>query len=302
MKNLFKSQRGSTIVIFSLLAVIIIGFTSLVTDIGMVAVYKAKLTHAVDSAALAGAQELIYNDYPVHIKVDEYLSENGFPDHSAEIDTDSNSVRVTAFHRVEYKLARLLGYTSKEIHATAKAKVLPVIGVNQGIRPFAIEAFDFEFGETYVLKQGGGSGNSGNYGAVELGGRGAQIYFQNIVEGYNDRLMVGDYINTEPGNMSGPTENGINHLISQCNHIPKCTHSSFDPDCPRIITVIIVDNMNVNGRSSVQIIGFASFFLEGVAGSGNKSEVTGRFIRTVTSGENGDFNQDFGLYGVKLVE
>lgn len=304
MKGILKSQRGSTLVIFGLCAVILIGFVSLVTDIGMMALDKAKLTNAVDAAALAGAQELIYNNYPPEVRASEYLHKNGFPDESVTValEDDGTAIRVSASYNVKFGLAKVLGFSSKDVYATAKGKVLPVIGVNSGVRPFAIKEQELQFGVQYMLKEGGGNGDTGNYGGIELGGNGANVYYNNIVNGYNSRLMVGDVIDTEPGNMSGPTEAGIEHLIDSCTHNPRCTFDNYETDCPKVITVVIVDNIDINGRSSVTIKGFASFFLEGVNGSGNDSEVTGRFIKTVTSGEVGESQEDYGLYGVKLME
>ena len=304
MKRFLKSQKGSAFVIFGLSAVILIGFVSLVTDVGMMALHKAKLTHAVDSAALAGAQELVYHIYSAESRATEYLNKNGYLNDSIDVDIeeDGTAVRVTASYEVKLGLARVLGYSSQNVYATAKGKVLPVIGVNKGARPFAIENQDLEFGMQYTLKEGGGDGTTGNYGGIALGGRGANVYYNNIVDGYNDRLMVGDYIDTEPGNMSGPTENGINQLINECTHTPKCTYDHFDPNCPRVITVIIIDSLDVNGRATVQITGFASFFLEEVTGSGSESEVIGYFIKTITSGELGESQEDYGLYGVRLME
>lgn len=304
MRKLLRNQKGSTFIFFAVSAVFLIGFSALVTDIGMVTLHKARLSNAVDAAALAGAQELIYNNHSPEHKAKQYFEKNGYPSDSVNIDLeeDGSALRVTASYEVKFILGKVLGFNSNTVSATAKGKVLPIIGVSNGVRPFAIENQTLEFGTEYVLKAGGGDGNSGNYGGVSLGGNGANVYYNNIVDGYNGRLMVGDLIYTEPGNMSGPTQSGIDYLLTQCNHTPKCNHESFNPDCPRIITVIIIDTLVVSGRAQVQIIGFASFFLEGVAGSGNESEVTGRFIRTVTSGEVSESQGDFGLYGVRLME
>jgi hypothetical protein len=41
---------------------------------------------------------------------------------------------------------------------------MAVTSVFKGIRPFAIEEQEFEFGALYTLKEGGGSGSNGNYG------------------------------------------------------------------------------------------------------------------------------------------
>lgn len=114
----------------------------------------------------------------------------------------------------------------------------------------------------YILKEGGGDGTNGNYGGLELCGSGASTYLSNIINAYDGPLSVGDYVSTEPGNMSGPTSQGINTLIRECNHVPKCTYDNYEPDCPRIITVVVVDSLAVNGRKDVKTVGFATFSKE----------------------------------------
>lgn len=304
MKNIIKNQKGATITIFALAAVVLLGFTALVTDIGLLVVHKARLTNAVDAAALAGAQDVIDSPGAAKAAASNYLEKNGYLNDSFEFELVKcrEAIRVSASHEVKFGLARVLGFSSKTVHATAVGRAFPITKVNKGVRPFAIENKDFEFGVRYTLKKGGGNGNTGNYGCVSLGGTGANVYENNIINGYTGSLKVGDIIQTEPGNMSGPTKNGVSQLISKCPHTPQCVYYDYEPDCPRIITVIIVDNLDVHGRDNVKIVGFASFFLEGVQGSGNECEVTGRFIKTVTSGEMSESQHDYGLYGVRLEE
>ena len=303
MKKLLQSQKGSSFIIFALSMVVILGFVSLVTDIGMMTLHRARLSNATDSAALAGAQELIYRTGNASYRVTDYMRKNGYVDAgiSISVEDDNTAIRVTSSYNVQFMLARVLGFNSKSVHVTARGKILPVIGVNNGVRPFAIEEQTLHFGDLYTLKEGGGDGTTGNYGAISLGGTGANVYYNNIVSGYDGRLMVGDWISTEPGNMSGPTENGIELLLDQCRSTPKCTYDHFNANCPRIITIAVVNTLDVNGRSDVQIMGFASFILENVTGSGHESVIQGRFIRTVTAGEVGESQFDYGLYGVRLM-
>ncbi|MBP7176395.1 MAG: Tad domain-containing protein [Thermoclostridium sp.] len=297
----FKSKRGSSIVVYCISLTVLLAISALVADIGVMVVEKNKLVNAVDASVLAGAQELIYNPTLAEAKVRDYIAKNGVDPSAIQIDVNNSQtgLRVTAEKEVKFFLAPLLGFHSANVSSTASASVLPVSGVS-GARPFGIEDQELIFGETYVLKSG--SGNSGNFGPIELGGSGAHVYYNNIVDGYSGRLFVGDIIQTEPGNMSGPTEQGVETIILDCIHYPACTPDDFEPDCARVITVVIIDTLNVSGRADVTIVGFASFFVEGVAGSGNESFVTGKFIRSVTSGEISETQGDYGLYGVKLME
>lgn len=301
--NPFKSEKGTAIIILALGMTVVLGFSALVVDVGVVMYEKSNISNAVDAAALAGAQELIYNkDNAINV-VNQYLEANGVDPLDVEVvlsDSDTK-LSVTANKEVNYYFARILGFENGNVEVNCVAKCAPISGVYEGIRPFAIEQQTLDFGQTYTLKAGGGCGSNGNYGALALGGNGACNYKSNIINGYNGHLKVGDYVTTEPGNMSGPTSQGINALINQCNHSPECDSEQYDIDCPRIITAIIVENLDVNGRASVKVSGFAKFFLEGVAGQGNNSTVTGKFIKTIITGDLSDTQTDFGLKGIKLI-
>lgn len=302
-KNL-KSENGSAIIFFAFCMTVLLGICALVIDYGIVVHKRISISNAVDAAALAGAQELIFDSDNAEAVAKDYLEANGVDSLDAEVvvyDSDTK-IRVTVNSEVNYYFARILGFNQGNVEATGAAMCAPVIGVYEGIRPFAIEKQTLEFGLQYVLKEGGGGGYDGNYGALALSGNGARSYVNNIINGYDGHLRVGDYVETEPGNMSGPTAQGVNTLISRCNHTPECTHDDYSSNCPRIITVIMVDTLEVNGRSNVRIAGFARFFLEEVTGHGNESIVTGRFLNTVMAGELGDIQDDFGLKGVKLIQ
>lgn len=299
-----KSEKGTAIVIVALCMTVILGFSALVIDVGLVSYEKSKISNAVDAAALAGAQELINNKSNACSMANQYLEKNGINPLDAEIvlsDSDTK-ISVTVNKEVNYYFAKILGFDKGNAKAIGVAMCAPVIGVYEDIRPFAIEQQALDFGQTYTLKEGGGSGSNGNFGALAFDGNGASIYLNNIINGYNGHLRVGDYVDTEPGNMSGPTLQGITTLINLCNHCPECTFDNYNIDCPKIITVIMVESLNVNGRKSVKITGFAKFFLEGVAGEGCDSTVTGKFLKTITKGDLSDTQTDFGLMGVKLIQ
>lgn len=303
-KSFLGSSRGVSMVFFAVSLTVLAMSAALVTDIGILAIEKAKLNNAVDAATLAAARAYVERPGTERTIAASYLEKNGFPDVEFELDIDSelNTLALTASKPVPYGLGRILGIDGATAQAMAQGSVLPVMGVNSGIRPFAIADMPLVIGAEYTLKEGAGDGLTGNYGAIELGGAGAKTYLNNIVEGFDGRLMVGDEIDTEPGNMSGPTEEGVTSLIEECTHNPKCTPDAFEPECARLITIVIVDTLDVDGRSTVTITGFASFFLTGVDGVGHESVVHGTFVRSVTSGETAIGQEDYGLYGVRLIK
>jgi hypothetical protein len=301
----FKSEKGASTVFFALAIVVVLGCASLGIDLGLLVNERARLSNAVDSAALAGAQELVYNRGNAESVVNSYLAKNDAAPSSVKvvISEDGKNISVTAKKNVNYLLAPILGIDNDEISVNAVAKWGPLKAVTSGIRPLAIENQPLEFGNVYVLKEAAGDGTSGNYGALALGGSGSINFETKIINGYKGKLEKNQSVNTETGNMSGATRDGIAALLASCPHFPKCTFDSFQPDCPKIITVVMIDSLSdLSGKSQVQITGFASFFLESVEFMGGHTEILGRFVKTVDRGEMSEDQPDTGVYGVKLIK
>jgi len=304
MRRALPSEKGSVVVIVALAMAVLLGFAALVIDVGLLYFNRVALSNAADAAALAGVQELPDRPEQAEALAVSYAVKNG-AEQSRTVATvlpDRYSMGVRISRTVPLGFARVLGFDSVEVRASAKARVGPVSGVF-GAAPFFVPEQTFVYGQTYVLKYPGGQGESGNFGGLALGGRGARNYEDNITYGYQGWLHVGDWVETEPGNMSGPTVRGVQNRISQCLHSPACTFDRFVKGCPRLILIPVADVEpgDLTGRSSVLLVGFAAFFLEGVGGHGNKCEVTGRFIRWATDGEIGG-SGDYGLVSYRLEE
>ncbi|MCX7921210.1 MAG: Tad domain-containing protein [Clostridia bacterium] len=302
-KYLLKSNKGTSVVFFAIVLTVILGITALTLDIGVVVLEKSRLTHAVDAATLAGAQELVANSSNTRRVVEEYIYKNtgNLKDLSVLVDTSNRTVEVTAVKTVDYYFAKIFNKTMQDVSANAKAKVENIKSL-KGARPLAIIQQTFVYGNLYTLKEGAGDALSGNYAAIALGGTGGSIYRDNILYGYNGTITVGDLIQTETGNISGTTETSINHLLRQCNHTPRCTYQYYNKNCATIIFIPIVNTLDVNGRKYVKVLGFGTFFLEGVTNRSGQADVIGRFITYSAQGETSNSVGDFGTYGIRLVK
>lgn len=302
-KNLIKSNKGATVVLFAVIFTTIAVLAALTVDIGVLALEKSRLSAAVDSAALAGAQELIANSGNTQNMVLSYLQKNEtvLKDINILVDTNNHSVEVKCVKNTNYYFAKTLGQNNQDISATAKAKIENIKSL-KGARPLAVVQQTFTYGKLYTLKEGAGDGTSGNYAAISLGGAGAANYRDNILSGYGGTVSVGDIIDTETGNIAGTTETSITQLINSCNHTPPCTYQSYNKFCPRIIFIPIVNTLDVNGKKSVKVLGFGTFFLEGVTDRTGHADVIGRFITYSADGETSSTINDYGTYGIKLVK
>lgn len=139
--------------------------------------------------------------------------------------------------------------------------------------------FGYKIGDKYILKYGTGgiSGNPsyqykwhGNWGALAMGGNGANVYRNNIKYGVNvspgRTYYTGKYVYTQPGNMVGPTFQGLRYRLDNGKIYVK---------------VPVVNNLDVNGRKRVKIIGFLNFKLTELEGENSHGWVYGEFVDKV---------------------
>ncbi|MGE5398024.1 MAG: pilus assembly protein TadG-related protein [Chitinophagales bacterium] len=295
LENKINNDRGSTTVLVALLITAFMVCCALVIDVGLAYVQLAKLQKAVDAAALAGAQELPDTSDALDA-ANQYFAANGFnpSDMNVDFSNGATTINVTGDKTVNFYFARVIGFNSKILEATAEAN-LSTVGGASGVVPLGVEQQDFIYGDTYTLKEGGGDGHTGNYGALALGGNGASVYLKNLKYGYSGMLKVGQSVNTEPGNMRGPTDSGAYYRIHQD---PTATFDDVQTGSPRIVVLPVMETMDVNGRKPVTIVGFAVFFLER-CGDG---EITGEFMQMGVSSSIPGSGPDFGAYNLRLTK
>ncbi|HEX2947621.1 MAG TPA: pilus assembly protein TadG-related protein [Clostridia bacterium] len=119
----FRSKKGSTAIMIAVMMSAILGFCALVIDIGRVSLYKNTMQNAVDSAALAAAQDLPDTAAAVNT-AENYLNLNGFGSADKNIVfADSNrQITVEAIENMNYTFARILGINSTAVKTKASAE------------------------------------------------------------------------------------------------------------------------------------------------------------------------------------
>lgn len=301
-----NEENGQVMALVAVLMSVLLGMTALTLDIGRVQWTKASLQNAADASALAGAQGLL-NDNAEDTAID-YAELNGIPDTDISVNPTNNDptkCEVVCTRNVTYTFARVLGFTDADVSARAVAGISSVNSVSGGALPLGVEQQDFVYGQTYQLKENAGAGQyHGNFGCLALGDKnGANRYRDNLKYGYDGTLTVGDKVDTEPGNMAGPTVDGMNYRINQD---PTATYTTVQKGSPRLGVVPVVDTMDVNGRKEVTIVGFAVFFLESAntEGKGNnaKAAIYGKFMEMVVGNSTGGGGTSYGAYKVQLLE
>ena len=128
----------------------------------------------------------------------------------------------------------------------------------KGAIPIAIQKGTYTGGQEILLKQG--PPQSGNFGCLALGGRGADTYRDNLKYGYNATVKAGDLVDTEPGNMAGPTKEATQYRISAGK--------------TKVIAPVVT-TWEVSGRKQVRIESFAALEIIGMEGDAIRVRVVG---------------------------
>jgi len=291
------NNRGNAAILLCLVMTALLGFSAFVVDVGLVYSEKTKLSNAIDSAALAATLELPSDDVKAEAVASDYLEKNNVNPNQATIaiGADHKSIQIDAAKSVKHLFAQIIGIDRSNVKAKTKAVIAPIKSAKGGIRPFAVESYDFSYGDLVTLKQGAGDGYHGNYGAVAMGGTGANVFRANALYGYSGTISVGDYIDTETGDMAGACNDIKNYINSESS-----TFNNFPRDSIRLWTMPLVDSLVIDGRGSVLVVGFGEFYVENVTKKSGKIEINGRFIKFVLNGKADENIKDTGAYGAKL--
>lgn len=279
-----NNDAGNIALLSALILTALLGFSAIATDMALLYAEKSNLQNAVDASALAGAQELPYHPEEAVFTAMQYGNENGITLSTAEVRTNNKEIYISTEKNVSLHLARILGIDSQLVTASARAAVLPAHTL-VGAVPLSITMQDFNYGEEYTLKSAPPAGESGWYGALRLNGQGANDYEEALAEGSDVPLSIGQILEVEHGNMSGPTTNGLQTRLDSDTRIPRNTFEDHHRDAPQIVYVPVVEEVSRSGQgiNSVKIVGFAAFFVENVTGSGNNCFISGRFLKTIVT-------------------
>jgi hypothetical protein len=135
------------------------------------------------------------------------------------------------------------------------------------------------------------------------GGGGGAVYRNDICACNSSPIAIGDWLPIEPGNMVGPTRQGMDKLLAQetrrlawsdtqkavvdldicstdTNNVTTCRVVTASPLIAPMI-LIGPDQIVASGMQDVQVRNMALFFIEGFATPGNIAELTGRFLGPV---------------------
>ena len=305
IKKNISNERGQVIIIVALLLVCLFGMTALVVDVGSIYEERRQAQTVADAAALAGAQDL--PEYPEQaiITAKAYadlngvsISEDNIQISESEYGVPNDTITVTPTDiNAPLFFARVLGVNSVTVNATATATANSPLSMD-GLMPWTIPLEDYEgvlvSGVSYDMKVGPDSHETpGFFQCMRFDGPpyGANQYRDNIVNGCEQEIFIDQWYPVEPGNMAGPTEQGVNDRLGgdTCSfYDPNVIkyedgkYSVVDGDCPRVVIVPLIEKRPENPSEDVEIVKFAVLFIEDVEleGHGGNAEatVTGKFV------------------------
>jgi hypothetical protein len=304
MSKIFKllnNEKGNVAVLSAFLFIGLLGIAGIAIDGSLYFMTKTQLQKTVNAAVISGAQELTNKEDQVRVVVSDILKA-----HNEETSLDSIQVEMEKKLAIDLEKSLKLSFSSifgiEEVDVRAHAAAeLRAIGRAKGAAPLGVdERTLLEFNNEYSLKVDSSESLTGNFGILALGGPGAKTYEENLRYGYSEELKVGDIVNTQTGNIAGPTQSAVQERVNGCSESPT---NLIDRDCSRVILVLVYKPMQPDGSKlqSVKITGFAYFYITEPMSSKDTS-IKGIFIKRAGLGfeENGSVSR--GAYKIRITE
>jgi len=295
-----RKYRSQIVVIMALVVATLIGTVALGTDIGLLYYNWGLLQKAADAAALAGAHYLPGDPANAVSVANSFAAQNGIAVNevtSTTVAADQMSINVQLTRTVPYYFAEVIGISSGRVTVRATAGLIGV-GAVTGMLPIGIDSrTTYTYGQSIQLMTG--QYGPGNWGPLNLDGRGANNFADNIQNGAIGDFAVGQLVPTLTGQKVGPTTTAFGaRLTAGANLFPGGTFASHAIDDPRVVTVPMVNYANINGFSSVPVLGFAELWLVGMD---SHETINAYFLKQVTGGTPSASAPIYGAYAVVLT-
>jgi Flp pilus assembly protein TadG len=301
----YRGSRGQIAVGLILVMTVVLGAIGLGADAALLYFNWVILQKGVDAAALAGAGYLEGNSTSAPNAVSvavTYAEHNGIKSSELTADGGGNqayvpgpnytTITVTAKRTVPYAFFKLIGLSNGTVAASATAQMPEAAGcvncssavATPGSQPTVIpgsicssigqcdvlpigldSSTPYQFDQSVTLNEG--QVGPGNWGSLALGGTGGSNERTNIADGYQGPLAINQWVDTEPGFKKGPVGQGFSDRLAEAqSEFPNGTFSDHSPSDPRAVILPMVVWNSPNGRSEVEITGFAAVWIDSESG------------------------------------
>jgi Flp pilus assembly protein TadG len=318
-------ERGVVIIWIAFFMVFMLGFVALGIDVAKVMATRTQLQNAADAAALAGASAVspatgnIMPDTAVFRAQATALQNKAFVNEPLPVQLLAGDVSYPTPKQVKVvvrreagaggemitHVAQVLGIKSLSLTATATAEASLASSVCEGIVPMTAippgndpNFFQTGCGKSYDLMQGQGGSMSGNFqglsfpgcyegGCAGMPATGADTFGCLIDNGYSCCVDMGQSLQTEPGQMSGKLRGGLqNRWDADTDRRSNICAQDYTGNGKRMI-VLPITSAPLPGRTEVQVLAFATFFLLNRPQLGPNTPVVGEFLYKTAPGQGG---------------
>lgn len=244
----------------------LIGFAALVIESGRAYKNRRDVQGAADAAAMAAIRELPGSTTLATYQANIYSETKPGATHnlkSIDFAENNTQINVEVEQNIPGGLLSVFSKSSITVSAKASARINHV-GTMQGMLPMALMRDNFTLGGNTEVKFDGSA--TGNRGAVRPDNNPPTCYttagaadFRNLIEGEANggfdacAYAPGDLIQTQTGNMSGPTKQGFDSRLgsnsqtfSDVFELDASTGKYIvkDPTSPRLGIVPVIENTN----------------------------------------------------------
>lgn len=268
-------RRGGIMVVVACGLTTLVGVGALVCDVGLALAQRTRMQMVADACALAAVKHVKKSESWCKLEAITVAKLNGYSikDTHVNVDPHRKEVGVTWQEPTGFVLGPVLNRFGVKVGANAVAGLVSIQEVVR-VAPFLMPEDRISLGARMKLKYGAGDSSSGNYAAAAIDGPGSKIYEASIVNGAKAQIRTGMFVDTETGNMSGPTDRAVKELIAG-DETPY--EEALLKSNRRLVTVLLVNGDEfraINGKKPILIRGFARFYVEG----SQNGVVQGRFI------------------------
>lgn len=337
---IIRNKRGSVALLVAGFIVILLGSSALVIDLGSTYHETSRLQNAMDSAALAGVQELGSNQ-PTSTtsqswtnavaKAIQYAELNGYTvtENGVTVTPVQNTagskimgVKVTGSKLVPYSMARIFGINDTTVTRSASA-MLKVVDTTTGVIPFYIAKsyMDSVAGTTITISSKDLEGaTGGRIGPVYMNSSesGYSTIGTNVIKGYPGTVTIGQKVFTKTGAFAANLKNDVKTRIDTLGSLAlvPIVQRFYQGDTNE--NGIFESNENMTGDTnlnrildpgetwviaSLRVVSFAAMEITYPQGQPDFT-ITAKFVTVVSAGgESRDLNPpDYGVYTIDLTD
>ncbi|MBS4032432.1 MAG: hypothetical protein KGZ63_13570 [Clostridiales bacterium] len=313
IREIAGNESGSAIVLLTAAMVVLVGVMALVADVGVNYVKQTQLSVAADAAALAGGTKLDQgNSYALEAAT-EIAVNNGISLENLIVDVDEDGKGITVKTRgpIQTFFGIIFNNVDSQMEQLARVAMTRPIGLFN-LFPLGVdEKANITHGVELNLF-GSELMGSGNWGALQFKDEngnyqtGANIFKENLKNGFSGLIMIEDEARAESGAKSGPISDAIDYRITEAAKTHVCSLNNCPPGCPRVLILPVytpTSAEDANKTKFVEIVDFAAFWVSRTEGQGENRKVWGYFVKPhVTGAVSAEGESPYGMTSIKLVK